>query len=160
MIPPTGVTFEIRMETDLNQVYKILQKALQAYRDEKKGPTLLAVQTSSNFTALTAQMPELLSFPLIQIHIQVSIKYYEYISLIFCSIPLITTIFNDRAELFDSFLSRNFFLTAIDAIKTLLQHYKNMYIFKITKTVIFADLCINCLLSTHCKHPVFLLDLL
>jgi DNA polymerase epsilon subunit 1 len=44
-LPPQNLTFEIRVETDTRQVYRLIQRALQDYRDEKRGPTLLAVQS-------------------------------------------------------------------------------------------------------------------
>ena len=45
MLPPKGITFEIRVETDARQVYRLIQRALQDYKDEKRGPSLLAVQS-------------------------------------------------------------------------------------------------------------------
>jgi DNA polymerase epsilon subunit 1 len=44
-LPPPNLTFEIRVETDARQVYRLIQRALQDYRDEKRGPTLLSVQS-------------------------------------------------------------------------------------------------------------------
>ena len=44
-LPQKEYNFEIRVETDVKQVYRLLQNALQAYRDEKKGPSLLAIQS-------------------------------------------------------------------------------------------------------------------
>lgn len=43
-LPETELSFEVRVETELRQACRQLQRALQAYRDEKKGPTLVAVQ--------------------------------------------------------------------------------------------------------------------
>lgn len=36
-LPPSDINFDVRVETDLKKVYKIIQKALQDYRNEKKG---------------------------------------------------------------------------------------------------------------------------
>lgn len=44
-LPQKEFNFEIRVETDVKQVYRLLQNALQSYRDEKKGPSLLAIQS-------------------------------------------------------------------------------------------------------------------
>ena len=44
-LPPSTIQFEIRVETDARQVYRLIQRALQDYKDEKKGPTLLSVQS-------------------------------------------------------------------------------------------------------------------
>jgi len=44
-LPPKNLTFEIRVETDARQVYRLIQRALQDYKDEKRGPTMLSVQS-------------------------------------------------------------------------------------------------------------------
>jgi DNA polymerase epsilon subunit 1 len=44
-LPPQNLTFEVRVEIDARQVYRLIQRALQDYRDEKRGPTLLSVQS-------------------------------------------------------------------------------------------------------------------
>lgn len=43
-MPETELSFEVRVETEYRQACRQIQRALQAYRDEKKGPTLVAVQ--------------------------------------------------------------------------------------------------------------------
>lgn len=45
VLPPDAVTFEVRVETEQRQVYRLIQRAIQDYKDEKKGPTLIAVQS-------------------------------------------------------------------------------------------------------------------
>ncbi|XP_045460209.1 DNA polymerase epsilon catalytic subunit 1 [Harmonia axyridis] len=69
-LPPTGIQFEVRVETDLNVVYKLLHKALQGYKDEKRGPTLLAIQSTTSISTLCTSIPALSEFPQCQIHIQ------------------------------------------------------------------------------------------
>lgn len=69
LLPPSEISFEIRVETDLKKVYKTIQKALQDYRDEKKGATFIAIQ-SEQISHLQANIPELNDFPLVQIHVQ------------------------------------------------------------------------------------------
>jgi len=44
-IPPSDVTFEVRVETEERQVYRQIQRTLQSYRDEKRGPTMLVIQS-------------------------------------------------------------------------------------------------------------------
>lgn len=44
-LPPKNLTFEVRVETDARQVYRLIQRALQDYKDEKRGPTLLSIQS-------------------------------------------------------------------------------------------------------------------
>lgn len=60
------------METDKNQVYKLLNKALQAYKDEKKGPSLISLQTMEDIKVLQTKVPVLNEFPQIPIHFHVS----------------------------------------------------------------------------------------
>lgn len=78
LLPPKNVTFEVRVETDLKTVYKFLQKNLQLYKDEKKGPTILAVQSAMLIKDLQRNIPSFLDFPLVQIHVQVSIHNRTY----------------------------------------------------------------------------------
>nr|CAD7570292.1 unnamed protein product [Timema californicum] len=70
LLPSGELTFEIRVETDPRQVHRLIQRALQDYKDEKKGPTLLAVQSPIDVPTLTSMMPVLGEFPLVPIHVQ------------------------------------------------------------------------------------------
>ncbi|XP_060536886.1 DNA polymerase epsilon catalytic subunit 1 [Cylas formicarius] len=79
LLPPEGIQFEVRVETDISQVYKILNKALQSYKDEKKGPTLLAVQSAIDLSALQKNVPLFFDFPHTQIHIQDIEELYNVI---------------------------------------------------------------------------------
>ena len=45
MLPPPNHTFEIRVEKDARQVHRGIQRLLSSYKDEKRGPTLIAVQS-------------------------------------------------------------------------------------------------------------------
>lgn len=72
LLPPDEITFEVRVETSLQQVHKQLQKALQSYKDEKRGPTLLAVQSTDGLRSIVNQIPYVGEFPNCEIHIQVS----------------------------------------------------------------------------------------
>jgi hypothetical protein len=44
-LPPGGINFEVKFETDLKKAFRILQVALQIYKDERRGPTIVAVQS-------------------------------------------------------------------------------------------------------------------
>lgn len=44
-LPPEKMDFEIRIETNESGIFNQLQKKLQAYRDERKGPTILVIQS-------------------------------------------------------------------------------------------------------------------
>ncbi|CAH0549983.1 unnamed protein product [Brassicogethes aeneus] len=69
LLPPDGVTFEVRVETDMNQVNKHFQKTLQQYKDEKKGPTMLATQSTMDIHQLQTHVPLFGEFPQTQIHV-------------------------------------------------------------------------------------------
>lgn len=78
LLPPEGIIFEVRVESDLKAVYKLLQKTLQVYKDEKKGPTLLAVQSTMDTTDFQRHIPLFSEFPQVQIHVQVGMKSVYY----------------------------------------------------------------------------------
>lgn len=77
LLPPENMNFEVRVETDLKVVNKLLQKALQLYKDEKKGPTLLMVQSTMDMKDLHHNLPLFLDFPQVQIHVQVCVRLIE-----------------------------------------------------------------------------------
>ncbi|KAL1460882.1 hypothetical protein WDU94_012820, partial [Cyamophila willieti] len=68
-LPPPDMTFEVHFETDVSAVYKRLSRALTAYKEEKRGPTMLCLQTRLDSATLTASMPVLQDFPTVSIHI-------------------------------------------------------------------------------------------
>ena len=43
-IPEADYLFEVRVETDIRQVYRHLQRLLNTYKEEKRGPTIIALQ--------------------------------------------------------------------------------------------------------------------
>ncbi|KAL9693094.1 hypothetical protein quinque_012379 [Culex quinquefasciatus] len=68
-LPPADMTFESFMEIDQKQVYQKLSRLLSAYKDEKRGPTILCVQTALGLQKLNQLIPVCLEFPETQIHI-------------------------------------------------------------------------------------------
>ncbi|KAL9894607.1 DNA polymerase epsilon catalytic subunit 1 isoform 1-T1 [Glossina fuscipes fuscipes] len=68
-IPAEDYTFEIFIEVDVKQVHRHIQRALTTYKEEKRGPTLLCMQTAIEGRKLSSQIPLLLDFPQSQIHI-------------------------------------------------------------------------------------------
>ncbi|XP_055613279.1 DNA polymerase epsilon catalytic subunit 1 [Uranotaenia lowii] len=68
-LPPADMTFESFMEVDPKQVYQRISRALSAYKDEKRGPTILCVQTAMGLQKLNQLLPACLEFPETQIHI-------------------------------------------------------------------------------------------
>nr|KAG5708707.1 hypothetical protein BaRGS_034924 [Batillaria attramentaria] len=57
-------TFDTKIEKDVRQVYRTVQRLLSVYKDEKRGPTFIAVQSPKDFQHLTTAMPGLSDFPL------------------------------------------------------------------------------------------------
>ncbi|XP_046401826.1 DNA polymerase epsilon catalytic subunit 1 [Ischnura elegans] len=67
-LPPGGnYSFEVRVETEIRSVYRSMQRALQDYRDEKRGPTYILLHSPSDLQTLTSLMPGLAEFPVVQI---------------------------------------------------------------------------------------------
>ncbi|XP_052805264.1 DNA polymerase epsilon catalytic subunit A-like [Mya arenaria] len=77
MLPEAGHKFDYKLEKDVNQVFRTVQRMLSAYKDEKRGPTYIAVQSSLDFQHLIADMPGLGDFPLVPIHISDSENLYN-----------------------------------------------------------------------------------
>lgn len=48
-LPEEGLTFEVRVETELRQVHRQIQRLLAAYKDERKGPTVIVTQSIVDF---------------------------------------------------------------------------------------------------------------
>lgn len=61
--------FETIFETSQKNLYRQIQKVLTGYRERKKNPTVVCVQTTSKLAFLTAHIPLLTEFPCVQIHI-------------------------------------------------------------------------------------------
>lgn len=62
-VPPEDMTFDVFMEIDAKQIYRHIQRMLTLYKDEKKGPTLLCLQTSIKQSKLNSAMPMMSDFP-------------------------------------------------------------------------------------------------
>jgi DNA polymerase epsilon subunit 1 len=46
MLPPAELTTEVRLETDLRFAFRAVQRALQSFREEMKGPSMIALQST------------------------------------------------------------------------------------------------------------------
>ncbi|XP_052253908.1 DNA polymerase epsilon catalytic subunit A-like [Dreissena polymorpha] len=77
MLPEAGHKLDYTLEKDINQVYRNMQRMLSAYKDEKRGPTYIAVQSPLDFQHLISDMPGLGDFPLVPIHIADSETLYS-----------------------------------------------------------------------------------
>ncbi|XP_014281923.1 DNA polymerase epsilon catalytic subunit 1 [Halyomorpha halys] len=78
-LPPEGIIFDVKFETDLKQAYRHLQAALQIYRDEKKGPTFIAIQSTHDVQLLLSAMPSLSEWPVVPIYAQDTENVYSSI---------------------------------------------------------------------------------
>ena len=56
------------METDLRQVYRQINRLLQSYKDEKRGPTFVAIQSPHDLPTVASQIPLMNEFPLVPVH--------------------------------------------------------------------------------------------
>ncbi|KAK3581719.1 hypothetical protein CHS0354_015350 [Potamilus streckersoni] len=77
MLPPGGHHLDYKLEKDVKQVHRGIQRLLSAYKDEKRGPTYISVQSPYDFSHLTSMMPGLMDFPLVPIHITDSEVLYN-----------------------------------------------------------------------------------
>ncbi|XP_067911587.1 DNA polymerase epsilon catalytic subunit A [Heterodontus francisci] len=75
LLPPDKHTFEVRAEKDPKLVYRAIQRLLLSYKDERRGPTLIAVQSKWDLKRLTNGMPVLDEFPLVPVHVNDDISY-------------------------------------------------------------------------------------
>uniref|UniRef100_A0A8C5UT22 DNA polymerase epsilon catalytic subunit n=1 Tax=Microcebus murinus TaxID=30608 RepID=A0A8C5UT22_MICMU len=75
LLPPSKHTFEVRAETDLKTICRAMQRFLLAYKEERRGPTLIAVQSSWELRRLASEVPVLEEFPLVPIRVADKISY-------------------------------------------------------------------------------------
>lgn len=55
-LPPADLTFSVQVETDMRQVHRQITRLLQIYKDEKRGPTMVAVQSPLDAATLVGQV--------------------------------------------------------------------------------------------------------
>ncbi|KAF5297091.1 hypothetical protein FQA39_LY02671 [Lamprigera yunnana] len=70
LFAPEDLQIVVRIETDVKEVYKLLQKHILAYKNEKQGPTLLSVQAIDGVSRLQNNVPVLNEFPQVDIHVK------------------------------------------------------------------------------------------
>ena len=83
--PESDYSFEIRVEIDVRQVYRQLQRILNGYKEEKRGPTIIASQAGSadsglglcDYATLAAAIPTVSEFPVVPIHISDNDNLYN-----------------------------------------------------------------------------------
>ncbi|KAL9963852.1 hypothetical protein ACROYT_G027403 [Oculina patagonica] len=64
-LPPENFTFDVRVDTDSRQTYRAIQRFLMNYKEEKRGPTMIMVQSPWDLSHLTSSIPGLQEFPLV-----------------------------------------------------------------------------------------------
>ncbi|KAM8886760.1 DNA polymerase epsilon catalytic subunit A [Spinachia spinachia] len=75
LLPPEKHNFEVRAENDAKAINRALQRILLNYKDERRGPTLVAVQSNWDLRRLAAAMPVLEEFPVVPVHVVDEISY-------------------------------------------------------------------------------------
>ncbi|KAJ8379395.1 hypothetical protein SKAU_G00001730 [Synaphobranchus kaupii] len=75
LLPPEKHAFEVRAENDAKAIYRALQRTLLNYKEERRGPTLIAVQSNWDVRRLAAGMPVLEEFPVVPVHVTDDISY-------------------------------------------------------------------------------------
>uniref|UniRef100_A0A4W3JDP1 DNA polymerase epsilon catalytic subunit n=1 Tax=Callorhinchus milii TaxID=7868 RepID=A0A4W3JDP1_CALMI len=75
LLPPDKHTFEVQAEKDPKQIYRAIQRLLLNYKDERRGPTLIAIQSKWDLKRLVNGMLVLDDFPLVPVHVVDDINY-------------------------------------------------------------------------------------
>lgn len=75
LLPPEKHMFEVRAENDVKAIYRALQRILLNYKEERRGPTLVAVQSNWELRRLMAGMTVLEEFPVVPVHVIDEISY-------------------------------------------------------------------------------------
>ncbi|XP_018524002.1 DNA polymerase epsilon catalytic subunit A [Lates calcarifer] len=75
LLPPEKHNFEVRAENDVKAIYRALQRILLNYKEERRGPTLIAVQSNWELRRLAAGMTVLEEFPVVPVHVVDEISY-------------------------------------------------------------------------------------
>lgn len=77
LLPDSDYSFEVHAEKDIRVIYKGLQKYLMMYKDEKRGPTAVVIQTPISSQDICSLMPSFAEFPIISIHLHDSDTLYQ-----------------------------------------------------------------------------------
>ncbi|XP_031425753.1 DNA polymerase epsilon catalytic subunit A-like [Clupea harengus] len=75
LLPPEKHQFEVRAESDVKAIYRAVQRILLNYKEERRGPTLIAVQSNWELRRLAAGMGVLEEFPVVPVHVPDEISY-------------------------------------------------------------------------------------
>ncbi|XKL62236.1 hypothetical protein PGB90_002069 [Kerria lacca] len=72
-LPPEKMEYEIRVETNERVIFNQLEKKLQSYRNERRGPTMLVIQSILDTETLTFNIPIINDFPFLSLFLQESL---------------------------------------------------------------------------------------
>jgi DNA polymerase epsilon subunit 1 len=61
--PPEDVSFDVRVDTELRRAYRGIQRLLGEYKDARRGPTVILIQSPIGGPLLTQAIPTLEDFP-------------------------------------------------------------------------------------------------
>ncbi|XP_076845905.1 DNA polymerase epsilon catalytic subunit A [Brachyhypopomus gauderio] len=75
LLPPEKHQFEVRAENDVKAIYRALQRILLSYKGEKRGPTLIAVQSNVDVRRLAVGVSVLEEFPVVPVHVTDDVSY-------------------------------------------------------------------------------------
>ncbi|XP_059750084.1 DNA polymerase epsilon catalytic subunit A isoform X1 [Balaenoptera ricei] len=75
LLPPSKHTFEVRAETDMKVICRAIQRFLLAYKEERRGPTLIAVQSNWELQRLAGEVPVLEEFPVVPVRVADKVSY-------------------------------------------------------------------------------------
>jgi DNA polymerase epsilon subunit 1 len=70
LLPNANYKFEIKIETNETKIYKALDRALAAYKDEKRGATYIALQSNIDDVELRESVPIIDDFPIVKINVK------------------------------------------------------------------------------------------
>ncbi|KAB7504214.1 DNA polymerase epsilon catalytic subunit A [Armadillidium nasatum] len=68
-VPEKDYVFEVKFEIDVRQVYRQIQRLIQAFKEEKRGPSFLAIQSLYDFPTLMSYVPIFNEIPLVPVHV-------------------------------------------------------------------------------------------
>ena len=77
VVPEADHSFDIRLETDPRQVGRHVGRLISSYLQEKRGPTILAVQSPLDMRSLAAIIPQMADIPAVPIHVSDSDSLYS-----------------------------------------------------------------------------------
>ena len=66
-LPPEDYAFESRVDTEYKHTFRYIDKLLAEYKREKRGPTIVLLQTSLSRYQLSKSVPSLRDFPSVQL---------------------------------------------------------------------------------------------